>query len=71
LLVPSTFLKNKRNQIAYPQVKEAMAARIMKISWIKSKENAIDAMDIIKVMKNLFFDEEKFLNTRNQLIKRA
>jgi hypothetical protein len=40
--VPSSVLKKKHNAIAYHRVREAIAARIMKLSCIKSEENVSD-----------------------------
>jgi hypothetical protein len=37
-------LKKKHNAIAYHQVREAIAARIMKFSQIKNEENVSDVL---------------------------
>ena len=37
--VPSSFLKKKHNAIAYHQVREAIAAKVMRFAYIKSEEN--------------------------------
>jgi hypothetical protein len=42
--VSSSVLKKKHNAIAYHQVREAIAARIMKFSYIKSEENVSDVL---------------------------
>jgi hypothetical protein len=40
--VPSSVLKKKHNVIAYQHVIEAIAARIMRFTYIKSEENVSD-----------------------------
>jgi hypothetical protein len=42
--VPSSVLKKKHNAIAYHRVSEAIAARIMRFSYIKSEENFSDVL---------------------------
>jgi hypothetical protein len=42
--VPSSDVKKKHNVIVYHRVREAIAARIMGFSYIKSKENASDVL---------------------------
>jgi hypothetical protein len=42
--VPSSDMKKKLNSFAFQQVKEAIAARIMRIVYIKSDENIIDIL---------------------------
>jgi hypothetical protein len=42
--VPSSVLKKKHNAIAYHRVREAIAARIMKLAYIKSEENVSDVL---------------------------
>jgi hypothetical protein len=42
--VPSSVLKKKHNTIAYNLVSEAIAARIMRFSYIKSEENVSDEL---------------------------
>jgi hypothetical protein len=42
--VPSILLKKKHNAIAYHLVKDAIAARIMKLVYIKSEENVRDIL---------------------------
>jgi hypothetical protein len=42
--IPSSVLKKKHNAIAYHRVREAIAARIMKFSYIKSEENVSDVL---------------------------
>jgi hypothetical protein len=39
---PSSVLKKKHNAIAYHRVRDAIAARIMRIAYIKSEENVSD-----------------------------
>jgi hypothetical protein len=39
--VPSSFLKKKHNAIAYHRVREAIAARIMRFAYIKSKKMSV------------------------------
>jgi hypothetical protein len=45
--VPSSVLKKKHNAISYYRVREAITARIMRFSYIKSEENVSD------ILKNL------------------
>jgi hypothetical protein len=42
--VPSSVLKKKHNAIAYHRVREAIAARIMRIAYIKSEENVSEVL---------------------------
>jgi hypothetical protein len=42
--VPSSFLKNKHNSIAYHRVIEAIAARTIRFAYIKSEENVSDVL---------------------------
>jgi hypothetical protein len=42
--VPSSVLKKKHNVIAYHHVREAIAARIIRFSYIKSEENVSDML---------------------------
>jgi hypothetical protein len=42
--VTSSVLKKKHNAIAYHRVSEAIAARIMRFSYIKSEENFSDVL---------------------------
>jgi hypothetical protein len=42
--VPSSVLKNKHNTIAYRRVREAIAARIMSFTHLKSEENISDIL---------------------------
>jgi hypothetical protein len=42
--VPSSVLKTRHNAIAYHRVREAIAARIIKFSFIKSEENVSDVL---------------------------
>jgi hypothetical protein len=42
--VPSSVLKKKHNAIAYHRVREAIAARIMRFTYIKSEENVSDVL---------------------------
>jgi hypothetical protein len=42
--VPSSFLKKKHNAISYHRIREAIAARIMKSSYIKSEEYVSDVL---------------------------
>jgi hypothetical protein len=44
--VPSSVLKKKHNAIAYHRVREAIAARIMRSSYIMSEENVSDMLKI-------------------------
>jgi hypothetical protein len=37
--VPSSVLKKKHNAIAYHRVQEAIAAKVMRFAYVKSKEN--------------------------------
>jgi hypothetical protein len=57
--VPSSILKIKSNSIAYHREREAIIARIMKFSFMKSEENVNDELE--KPLNN-----EKF----NYLMKR-
>ena len=41
-IVPSSALKKKHNAIAYHQVCEAIAAKVMRLEFIKSEENVSD-----------------------------
>jgi hypothetical protein len=43
-LVPSSVLKKKHNAIAYRQVREAIAAKMMRFAYVKSKENLSDIL---------------------------
>jgi hypothetical protein len=43
--VPSSLLKKKHNAIAYHRIREAIEARIMRLSYIKSEENVSDVVD--------------------------
>jgi hypothetical protein len=42
--VPSSVLKKKHNEIAYHRVREAIAARMMRLSYIKKEENVSDVL---------------------------
>jgi hypothetical protein len=42
--VPSSVLKEKHNAIACDRVREAIATRIMRFAYIKSKENDSEIM---------------------------
>jgi hypothetical protein len=42
--VPSSVLKKKHNAIAYHRIREATAARIMRLAYIKSEENVSDVL---------------------------
>ena len=42
--LPSSCLKKKYNAIAYHKVREAVAAGIVRIAYIKSKENQADIL---------------------------
>ena len=42
--IPSSILKNKHNAIAYHRVREAVAAGIVTLKYIKSEYNLADAM---------------------------
>jgi hypothetical protein len=42
--VPSSVLKEKHNAIYYHRVREAIAARIMRLAYIKSEENFSDVL---------------------------
>jgi hypothetical protein len=42
--VPSSVLKKKHNEIAYHRVREAIAARIMRFSYINSEKNVSDVL---------------------------
>jgi hypothetical protein len=42
--VPSSVLKKKHNAIAYHRVRETIAARIMRFTYIKSEENVSDVL---------------------------
>jgi hypothetical protein len=42
--VPSSVLNKKHNAIAYHRVREAIAARIMRFAYTKSKENVSDVL---------------------------
>jgi hypothetical protein len=42
--VPSSVLKKKHNAIAYHHVREAIAARLMRFTYIKSEENVSDVL---------------------------
>jgi hypothetical protein len=42
--VPSSVLKKKHNAIAYHRVREAIAARIMRLAYIKSEEIVSDVL---------------------------
>jgi hypothetical protein len=44
--VPSIVLKKKHNAMAYHRLREAIAARIMEFSYIKSDENLSDMLKI-------------------------
>jgi hypothetical protein len=44
ITVPSSVLKKKHNAIAYHLVREAIAVRIMRCSYIKSEENVSDVL---------------------------
>jgi hypothetical protein len=44
ITVPSSVLKKKHDAIAYHRVRAAIAARIMRFSYIKSEENVSDVM---------------------------
>jgi hypothetical protein len=50
----SSVLKKKHNAIAYHRVREAIAARIMRFSYIKSDENVSDVLT--KPLSNENFD---------------
>jgi hypothetical protein len=39
--VPSSVLKKKHNAIAYHHVQEAIAAKVLRFSYIRSEENAV------------------------------
>jgi hypothetical protein len=42
--IPSSILKKKHNTIVYHRLREAIAARIMRISYIKSEETVNDVL---------------------------
>ena len=42
--IPSSNLKKRHNAIAYHRIREAVAARIIKLKWVKSEYNLADAM---------------------------
>jgi hypothetical protein len=42
--VPSSVLKKKKNAIAYHRVREAIAAKVMRLACIKSEENVSDIL---------------------------
>jgi hypothetical protein len=42
--VPSSVLKKKHNAFAYQHIRKAIAARIMRFSYIKSEENVNDVL---------------------------
>jgi hypothetical protein len=42
--VPSSVLKKKQNTIAYHQVREAVAAKVMRFAYVKSKESVSDIL---------------------------
>jgi hypothetical protein len=42
--VPSNFLKNKHNAIAYHQVREGIGARKIRFSYIKSEGNVSNVL---------------------------
>jgi hypothetical protein len=42
--ISSSMLEKKHNAMAYHQVKEAIAARIMRFEYIKSEENVSDIL---------------------------
>ena len=42
--IPSSNLKNKHNTIAYHRIREAVAAGIVKIKYVKSAHNLTDAL---------------------------
>jgi hypothetical protein len=46
-------LKKKHNAIAYHQVREAIAGRIMRFSYIKIEENVSDMMTKLLSNENL------------------
>jgi hypothetical protein len=53
--VPSIFLKKKLNEIAYYQVREAMAVRIMGFSYIKNEENVRNIATQPLINENFFY----------------
>ena len=42
--VPSSVLKKKHNAIAYHRVREAIAAKVMRFAYVKSKDNVSDIL---------------------------
>jgi hypothetical protein len=50
--VPSSVLKKKHNAIAYDQVRQAIAERIMRFAYIQSEENVSDVLKILQVMRD-------------------
>jgi hypothetical protein len=42
--VLSSFLKKKHNTIAYHQVEEAIAAKVMRFAYVRSEENVSDVL---------------------------
>jgi hypothetical protein len=42
--IPSSVLKKKHNAIAYHRVREAIAAKVMRFAYVKSKENVSEIL---------------------------
>jgi hypothetical protein len=64
ITVSSSVLKKKHNAISYHRVREAIAARIMRFSYIKSEENVSDVLT--KPLNN-----EKFHNLMKRWLYRV
>jgi hypothetical protein len=59
--VPSSVLKKKHNAIAYHRVREAIAARIMRFSYIKSEENVSDVLEKLLSSEKFHYLMKKWL----------
>jgi hypothetical protein len=63
--VPSSFLKKKHNAISYHCVQEAIAARIFRFAYLKSKENVSNILTKPLCMEKFYYLVKKWL-IRNQ-----
>jgi hypothetical protein len=67
--LPSSSLKKKHNAIAYHKVKEAIAAGIVKVAHVKSKDNRADILtkalspqDHYNMTKDILFSRKDSAN---------